>query len=136
MQCDAFMEESLCYKATRDLYSCFIASLFFKIFAGSARSIYRISGEIIHNSDSRRLFISSYSACRGKARYFILASAISILLCHIFIGLLTLGEVNYIPISLFCAALFVIYLVKKGVIKHFASIYSYSYISRLINKRI
>lgn len=135
MQYNAFMNESLCCKMIRILYHSFFESVFFRIFAGSVRAMSAMLKGIISNSESRRLFISSCSACRGNAPYFILAVILSILICHISAGLLIFGKIRYMSMSLFCIVLFAIYLVRKGVIKYTAAIYFNSYVFRLISRK-
>jgi len=136
MQYDSLMEDSLCYKMIRTLYCYLLTSVFFRIFIASARTIYNISRGIIYNSESRHLFISSCSACKGNTLYFILAFILSILIYHISASLLVFGKIGHIRMSLFCVTPFAIYFVRKSAIKYAASIYFNSYVFRLINRKI
>lgn len=136
MRYDALIEESLCYKTVRALYRYFLASVFFRVFIGSARAAYRVSCEIMRNSESRRLFISYRSACNDKIRYLISASIISILGCYILTGYLVYGKIRYMPMLLLSVILFAGYLVRNGAIGYIVSIYRNSYTFQVLNKKI
>ncbi|MFH1190113.1 MAG: hypothetical protein V1682_05415 [Candidatus Omnitrophota bacterium] len=78
MRYDTLMEESLCYKMIGTFYSYFLTSIFFRFFAGSVSAISGILKEALLYSESRRLFISTHSACRNIIPHLIPASILPV----------------------------------------------------------